>query len=196
MFKLVALVLALPLTITACKSDAVTTTSAGSAVEGARADESTGPRRSGKIDLPAMRRPRPSLDGEGEGSGRVGGRRDWDPAKREEMKDRFEDMRKQREAKVDTDGDGKISEAERVKARHERADKMRTRMDANGDGKVSAEELGSNASGRFARRLGDGATIDTNKDGDISTDELDAALAARGDRRGPRGGDDGSAGPE
>jgi hypothetical protein len=81
-----------------------------------------------------------------------------------------------RDQRLDTDGDGKVSEAEREAGRRARIENMRTRLDANGDGKVSPSELNT-GSGRM--NFDNPGALDTNGDGDISTDELQAALAAR-----------------
>lgn len=84
-------------------------------------------------------------------------------------------------ARMDTDGDGKISDEERSTAMHGRAEMMHQRLDANGDGKLSPDEL-SNAGGR-RMRFDDPAALDTNHDGDISSDELAAGIKARADER-------------
>ena len=86
--------------------------------------------------------------------------------------------RGERMAKLDTDGDGKISDEERAAGMKARAENIRQRMDANGDGKLTVDEL-ANAQGRM--KFDNPAAIDTNKDGEISTDELAAAMKARRD---------------
>jgi Ca2+-binding EF-hand superfamily protein len=83
-----------------------------------------------------------------------------------------------RMARMDTDGDGKISDEEREAAMKERTAKMRARLDTNGDGKLTPDEL-ANAKGRM--KFDDPAALDTNKDGDISADELEAGMKARRD---------------
>jgi EF hand domain-containing protein len=115
---------------------------------------------------PPATRPAPTLPAEGssaadtpEGPGR------WD-------------RRNNRLARMDTDGDGKISDAERAAAMKQRAEMMRTRLDTNGDGKLTPDELAA-AQGRM--HFDDPASLDTNKDGDISADELAAAMQARRD---------------
>jgi EF hand len=90
------------------------------------------------------------------------------------------DWRARRAAELDKDGDGKVSDAERAAALHDRADQMRRRLDANADGKLTPDEL-ANARGRM--RFDDPAALDTNHDGDISADELAAGLKARADQR-------------
>ncbi len=84
-----------------------------------------------------------------------------------------------RMARMDKDGDGKISPEERQAAMKERVDNMRTRLDTNGDGKLTPDEL-ANAKGRM--RFDDPKAIDTNNDGEISSDELAAAMQARRDQ--------------
>lgn len=99
-----------------------------------------------------------------------------------------------RMAKMDTDGDGKISDEEREAAMKDRSAKMRSRLDTNGDGKLTPDEL-ANAKGRM--KFDDPTALDTNNDGDISADELEAGMTARRDEmraqrlldgRGGRGG--------
>jgi hypothetical protein len=98
------------------------------------------------------------------------------------------EWRKRREAKLDTNGDGVISEDERTAAMRERITDMRTRLDSNSDGKLSPAELTS-APGRM--RFDNPAAVDANNDGDISADELAAAMKARREqRRAARGGSD------
>jgi Ca2+-binding EF-hand superfamily protein len=79
-------------------------------------------------------------------------------------------------ARMDKDGDGKISDEERAAAMKERTDRMRQRLDTNGDGKLTPDEL-SNTKGRM--KFDDPAALDTNHDGDISADELQAGMEAR-----------------
>lgn len=81
-----------------------------------------------------------------------------------------------RMARMDKDGDGKITEEERAAAMKERSEKMRSRFDANADGKLTPDEL-ANAPGRM--HFDDPKALDTNHDGDISADELQAAMQAR-----------------
>jgi len=81
-----------------------------------------------------------------------------------------------RMARMDTDGDGKISPEEREAAMKQRAATMRARLDTNGDGKLTPDEL-ANAKGRM--KFDDPASLDTNHDGDISADELEAGMMAR-----------------
>jgi EF hand len=81
-----------------------------------------------------------------------------------------------RMAKMDTDGDGKVSDEEREAAMKERSVKMRARLDTNGDGKLTPDEL---ASARGRMKFDDPAALDTNKDGDISAEELEAGMKAK-----------------
>jgi hypothetical protein len=81
-----------------------------------------------------------------------------------------------RMARMDKDGDGKISDEERAAAMKERTDRMRQRLDTNGDGKLTPDEL-TNSKGRM--KFDDPAALDTNHDGDISADELQAGMEAR-----------------
>jgi hypothetical protein len=81
-----------------------------------------------------------------------------------------------RRAKLDTNGDGVVSDEERAAALQERMTAMRTRLDTDGDGKLSPSEL-ANARGRM--RFDDPAALDTNHDGDISSDELAAGFKAK-----------------
>jgi Ca2+-binding EF-hand superfamily protein len=85
------------------------------------------------------------------------------------------------QARLDRDGDGTVTDAERLTARLERAEAMTARLDADGDGALTIEEL-ENAP-RF-RRL-DPAAADGDGDGVLSVDELAKALEANGWRRGP-----------
>jgi hypothetical protein len=104
-----------------------------------------------------------------------------DPAPRGEW-------RKRRDARLDGNGDGVVSDEERTAAMRERVTAMHARLDVDGDGKLTPAEL-ANAPGRM--HFDDPAAVDTNHDGDISADELAAALKARRDqRRGTRGGSD------
>ncbi|MEO6775987.1 MAG: hypothetical protein ABI467_23705 [Kofleriaceae bacterium] len=81
-----------------------------------------------------------------------------------------------RMARMDKDGDGKISDEERAAAMKERSERIRQRFDTNGDGKLTPDEL-ANSKGRM--KFDDPAALDTNHDGDISADELQAGMEAR-----------------
>ncbi|MEO7735221.1 MAG: hypothetical protein ABIY55_29980 [Kofleriaceae bacterium] len=145
----------------ACKTE----TPAPSA-NAAPAGESTGRARSAKIDIKpvappaAARADAPQID----------------PAAREAWRER-------REAKIDTDGDGKISEQERAAAMHDRVVNMHARLDTDGDGKLTPAEL---SAGRARMRFDDPAALDTNHDGDISADELAAAMKMKREQRDQR----------
>jgi hypothetical protein len=147
----------------ACKTEAPTP-----APSAAPVGESAGRARSAKIDIKPVAPPAPSAA--------AGDPPHLDPAAREAWRER-------REAKIDSDGDGKISEAERAAAMQERVANMHARFDLDGDGKLTPAEL---AAGRGRLRFEDPATLDTNHDGDISTDELAAAMKMQRDRRAAR----------
>ncbi|HEU4734553.1 MAG TPA: hypothetical protein VFT22_41970 [Kofleriaceae bacterium] len=92
-----------------------------------------------------------------------------------------DDARQRRNARMDSDGNGVVSNDERAAALHERATTYRQRLDVDGNGKLSYEEL-ANAPGR-RMRFDDPAALDTDHDGDISVDELAAGLKARREQR-------------
>ena len=167
-----------------CKTDGEESSTAGSAAPAAEQSAPKG--RSGKIDLPTRReRPndevRPSLGDD---------RADMTPEERRAMRqERREERRAERMAKIDTDGDGTISEQERTAARSAQIDEMKNRLDADGDGKLTIKELQDS---RMARRMPDMTTVDTNNDGVVSNDELrksmeDMRMNNWGGRRGGRG---------
>jgi hypothetical protein len=163
MLKSIMLVCALA--AVGCKADAKESTSGSSAATTAEtpAGDGTPKPRSGKIDLGSRR----NHDGAGGAATST-----MDPADR---KLQLEERRKARMALTDTDGDGEISEAERIASRTRRATDLHGRLDTNSDGKVTAEELASSSFRRF-----DPAGVDANKDGDITIDELTKALELRG----------------
>ncbi len=92
--------------------------------------------------------------------------------------------------KMDTDGDGKISDAERAAGRKARAESMRQKLDTDGDGKLTVEELAKSDNSRMLRRLGDLKSLDVNGDGEISADELDAAMGRHRNHGGVMSGSD------
>ncbi|NVB84298.1 MAG: hypothetical protein HOV81_38330 [Kofleriaceae bacterium] len=154
----------------ACKSESSTSTPA--ATEKPTPTEVAKPERNrARPQLPNLPksdddRMRPRLPGREEP-------RDWtDPEVREEMRANREERRAKREAMLDTNHDGVISDEERV----QRMEPMRTRLDTNGDGKLTPDELASSE-----RRMGfdDPAALDENHDGDISLSELDKAVTTR-----------------
>ena len=128
------------------------------------AGESTGRARSAKIDIKPVAPP---------AGGAAAEPPQVDPAAREAWRER-------REAKIDSDGDGKISEQEREAALHDRVVNMHARLDTDGDGKLTPAEL---SAGRARMRFDDPAALDANHDGDISTDELAAAMKMKREQR-------------
>ena len=81
--------------------------------------------------------------------------------------------------RVDTDGDGRISQAEFVARRVQRL----TAADANGDGTVTREELQARGAAHRAQRAETRfARLDANSDGAVSREEFTAPRAARADR--------------
>ena len=99
--------------------------------------------------------------------------RDWnDPEVREQMRAMREERRAKREAMLDTNHDGVVSEEERVK----RMEPLHARLDKNGDGKLTPDEIASSE-----RRMGfdDPGALDENNDGEISNAELDKAMTKR-----------------
>ncbi len=186
MMKQLSIALALVFSV-ACKPDA------SSPAKSAGDDTSAKP-RSAKIDVkpalpptaaepPAAEPPAPSLPTDDQppaaapppaaGAPRAADSRLGDTPARK-------DFRRRRNAGVDTNGDGVISQEERDAAMRERATGMHSQLDTDGDGKVSPAEL-ANARGRM--RFDNPAELDTNGDGDISADELAAGLKARREQR-------------
>jgi len=96
-----------------------------------------------------------------------------------------EERMKEREAELDTNHDGVVSEDERAAGMKKRAEMMRQKLDTNSDGKLTPDELAA-AKGRM--KFDDPAALDTNHDGDISVDELQAAMKARWDKWHANGG--------
>lgn len=85
----------------------------------------------------------------------------------------------ERNKEMDTDADGVVSQAERDAARNERTQELRARIDVDGDGKVTPAELTQSAFGRL-----DLTNVDKDGNGDISNEELQSALRARNEKRG------------
>ena len=84
-----------------------------------------------------------------------------------------------RGARIDTDGDGRLSRAEFVDARIAHL----TAIDANRDGSISAEERQSGIDTRRNQRVSARfETLDSDGNGSISRDEFTAAREMRGDR--------------
>lgn len=88
-----------------------------------------------------------------------------------------------RHARADTDGDGRISQAEFVQARTGRL----TALDADRDGALTGQEVRARMQTRMAERLGMRFDrLDADKNGAISRTEFEAPRAQRDDRAGPR----------
>lgn len=174
MTKQLSITLALVLAV-ACKTDAPATS--GSAAPGAEPTTTTTTKaRSAKIDVKPVQ---PALPAEADATG--------DDKAAEAPRGKRDEWRKRRDAKLDTNGDGVVSDEERAAGMQERMTAMRARLDVDGDGKLTPAEL-ANAPGRM--HFDDPAAIDTNHDGDISAAELGAAMQARRDaRRAARGSD-------
>lgn len=85
------------------------------------------------------------------------------------------------QARIDTDGDSRVSQAEFVQARVARLAKA----DTDGNGTVTPEEVSARMQARVAERAGARfESADTDKDGAISRAEFEAAFKARGDNAG------------
>jgi hypothetical protein len=164
MMKLCLPLLASLVLVTACKTDKAESTSESSATS---TEPSTHAGRSGKIDLP--RRGTPSLEGDQARPALP----DDQNLSREDRKAAREERRKEREAEMDTDKDGKVSAEELAAARTIRIEAMKKRFDADGDGKLSVAELQKSP---MAGRLGDVSAIDVDGNGEISTEELQKAM--------------------
>jgi hypothetical protein len=156
----------------ACKTDAPSQQNAAPA-----GDDSSAKARSAKIDIKPMQPPtaQPALptppQDTSEPHAAVPPPGD-NPVPRAEW-------RRRRDARLDSDGDGVISGAERDAAMKDRMANMRTRIDTDGDGKVSPAEL---AAARGRMHFDNAEALDTNHDGDISADELAAGFKARRDQ--------------
>jgi EF hand len=181
MTKQLSIAAALVLAV-ACKTDTPSPASSRPA-----AGDTATKARSGKIDVKPVQPALPAAAAAGDDKPAAGDSPRGNPAGRDEW-------RKRRDAKLDANGDGVVSDEERAAAMQQRVTAMRTRLDADGDGKLTPAEL-ANAPGRM--HFDNPAALDTNHDGDISADELAAGLKARRDqRRGDRAGaDQGTADP-
>lgn len=149
-----------------CKTDA-STPAAGSAAPAPGTSTQAAPgatARSGRIDMPQVR---PKLNPDG--------------TSRDDKRADFAERRRERMKQWDADGDGKLSDDERVQMHKERFEGMHARFDQDGDGKLTPEELGKT---RWFR--GETATADLDGDGDISPAELEHALETSRPGRGPR----------
>jgi Ca2+-binding EF-hand superfamily protein len=95
-------------------------------------------------------------------------------------------------ARVDTNGDGRISQAEFVAGRVSRL----TATDTNRDGTVTREEMMAAREVRQDQRADQHfARLDGNNDGAVTRAEYDAAREARGERREERRAERGDRGP-
>ncbi len=160
MIKQLSVAATLLLFAVACKTDAPTPAASGATPAG----ESSGNVRSAKIDVKPVAPPAAQAPAE---------RPRLDPAARDEWRER-------RMARLDTDGDGTVSEPERAAAMHERMVNMHSKLDADADGKLTVAELGA---GRRGMQFDQPETADLNHDGDISADELVAAVKVRREQR-------------
>jgi len=133
--------------------------------------------RSGKIDLPGAA-PAPGMrDGKIPHRDRTA-RMDTDGDGAVSDQERQENVDRRSaamKARADLDGDGTVSEEEMAKGRRQRAEGMHSRLDKNGDGKVTVDELGDTRVRRF-----DPTAADANKDGTLTVEELEAAMKTAG----------------
>lgn len=164
MIKQLSVAATLLLFAVACKTDAPTPAASGATPAG----ESSGNVRSAKIDVKPVAPPAAQAPGTAPAE-----RPRLDPAARDEWRER-------RMARLDTDGDGTVSEPERAAAMHERMVNMHSKLDADADGKLTVAELGA---GRRGMQFDQPETADLNHDGDISADELVAAVKVRREQR-------------
>lgn len=186
MLKSLSIVLALA-TALGCKTDNAPAPGTAGGSSGA----TTGAKgRSGKIELPAQRPALPTDDPDDDRGATVQSREERRQQRMAAMDTDGDGevtdaerlaARAKRDAEIkarlDKDGDGTVSEAERAAARLERAEGLHVRLDVDNDGQLTAGELANAPSGRF-----DAVTTDDNGDGVISVQELDKAIAERGDR--------------
>src|SRR5512134_3602025 len=82
----------------------------------------------------------------------------------------FRDRTKQ----FDTDGDGQLSDAERLEMMAARSARVMAKFDADGDGQMTRAEF---AGSPMARRIDDFAVADTDRNGTLSTTEIGRAMA-------------------
>jgi hypothetical protein len=170
MMKQLSIVAALVFAI-GCKTDAPS--SAKSTPAG---DDPTAKSRSGKIDIKPVKPALPSTAAPTAPSLPAEDPPRADDSPRAADAPDSKDLRRRRNAAVDTNGDGVITPEEREAAMQTRATGMHTRLDSDGDGKLTPAEM-ANARGRM--RFDNPSELDTNHDGDISADELAAGLKAR-----------------
>ncbi|MGE0549085.1 MAG: EF-hand domain-containing protein [Kofleriaceae bacterium] len=132
--------------------------------------------RSGKIDLGDGVHRTPA---DGDGSAAASPSLPGEPGTTGERKDLGEQLRERRQ-RADTDGDGQISDQERIAVRAERTQRIYERLDADHDGKVSLAEARDS---RWLKRVDDPAKLDPDGDGFVTVDELNKTLAERSERR-------------
>ena len=89
----------------------------------------------------------------------------------DELKASEEKMRAEHLAKVDTDHDGKVSDAERKAAFEKFAEERFKKMDKNGDGALSKDEVGD-------KRWEHLSVADADKNGSVTEAEIRTAVAA------------------
>lgn len=110
----------------------------------------------------------------------------------------LEEMQAHRTARlaaVDTNNDGALSKEELIAAAGERSgerlergiDRMLERFDENEDGLLQITEMPQRGDSERAQERFE--KVDTDGSGGLSEAELEAAKEARGERKGPRGGD-------
>ena len=146
-----------------CKADAPAPATTASRDPAAESASPGATRRSAKIDL--RRGPRAAAD-----EPTAPGVRPAQPAEEREA------VRAERVAAYDSDGDGKISDAEREVARDKRAEQMRARLDADQDGQISETER---QAGRVQRTENMRTQFDTDADGKLTPEELKSSPFAR-----------------
>ncbi|HET9621676.1 MAG TPA: hypothetical protein VFP84_09935 [Kofleriaceae bacterium] len=157
MRKSLSFAFAFALALGACKTENQPAASAGSNTEAPG-----GKARSAKIGVKPVSPEQPALPSDGAGS-------DDRDARREAWRER-------RKERMDTDGDGVVSDEERAAAIKQRMNRVRDRLDGDGDGKLTPAELAA-APGRM--HFENPEALDTNHDGNIDADELAAGMKAR-----------------
>jgi Ca2+-binding EF-hand superfamily protein len=88
----------------------------------------------------------------------------------DELTARWEALKAERHAAMDTDGDGKVSDEERAAFREQKQKEHFAKMDTNGDGQISQAEAG-----RFWEHL---KVADADGSGTVTYAEMTQAIAA------------------